>query len=115
MTKKKKRKTRYRQPQLDWNAFIVEWNNLFSMGADIKRASQFFSVTPVALTMRLGQLASLGIYLPRLAGMSEFKNKKWRKAAERIRKNTRPATAPKMLADLASTGMVFRLMPVAAG
>ncbi len=115
MIKKKRRKAKCRAPQLDWNQFIVDWNQLYASGADIKSAVQFFGATHMCLAVRLGQLAKLGIYLPRLAGQRGFYNKDWRDAESRIRRKSPLRPAPKMLADMASSGMVFRLMPVAAG
>lgn len=113
MVKKKRRKAKCRTPHLDWNQFIVDWNQLYATGSDVRAACQFFNATHECLAVRLGQLAKLGIYMPRLGGMSGFKNKAWVRGEKRIRKRfgQRPA---RMLADMASSGMVFRLMPVAA-
>lgn len=112
--KRKRRRNSCRQPQLDWNQFIVDWNQLYLTGADIKTATQFFGATHCCLAVRLGTCAKSGIYLPRLRGMTGFKNRRWKKAEARIRKGG-PAKPAKMLADMASSGMMFRLLPVAAG
>jgi len=114
MIKKKRRKSNCRAPSLDWNQFIVDWNQLYSAGANLKTASQFFGITRACLAARLGTLAKLGIYLPRLSGMRNFKNKKWKHVESRIRKKSPLRPAPKMLADMPAAGMLFRLMPVAA-
>lgn len=112
--KKKRRKASCRSPQIDWNQFVVDWNSLHSSGANVGAACQFFGETRACLAVRRGQLAKLGIYLPCLENMRGFKNRAWKRGEKRVVKATPRRPAPQMLADMASAGMVFRLMPVAA-
>ena len=120
MIKKRKKKTwkhKYRAPKnVDWNSFVVEWNNLYHAGADLARAAQLFGLTRSALTNRRCVLAKFGIFLPELAGMEGFRNRRWQKASQRVCKPApKPMAAPRMLADMASAGAVFALVPVKAG
>lgn len=113
--KKRRKKSKCREAHMDWFQFIVDWNQLHASGASIRGACQFFGASHACLVVRRGQLAKLGIFLPILTGMRGFYNKSWQLAEKRVTKNKKKPKAPKMLADMASAGMVFRLMPVAAG
>ena len=106
--KNKKRKSVAR-PHLNWNEFILVWNEFHKTGVSFDAAVAHFRCSRSALSQRLTVLASANIYLPRLAGQHHGPTKRiWRMRAERFN----PAPAPKMLGDMSSAGTLFRLVPV---